>query len=267
MSVLYHYTNLEGLVNMVETRTIWMSCLYYMNDKSEIVHAVGIANRIIDEMAAGAGTAGRRALLHTVRDYLNGFLSRNPVNVFSFSLTPDGNLLSQWRAYTERNQGVSIGFDSGALEKRAAEAGIRLHPCLYAYEDQKRELERVLPPIIEACPEGADPVEYLQGALEPLMLSLCKIKNGLFFQENESRLISGYLPPESGRAIKFRVGRQFLIPYIELGIDGLNEDGTLFREVFVGPSEYSSLSMNSIVQFLHQHRACTRVRSSTLPLR
>lgn len=265
MGILYHYTNLEGLVNMVETRTIWMSCLYYMNDKSEIVHAVGIANRIIDELARDSEP--RRVLLHAVRDYLNGFLSRDPVNVFSFSLTPDGNLLSQWRAYTERNQGVSIGFDSEALERRAAGAGIRLHPCLYAYEDQKRELEAALLPMVEACPEGADPSDYLAGAIEPLMLSLCKVKNGLFYQENESRLISGYLPPESAGRIKYRVGRQFLIPYIDLDIDGLNEDGTLFRDLYVGPSEYSSLSMSSIVQFLRKHRACGEVKNSTLPLR
>jgi hypothetical protein len=268
LETLYHYTNLEGLVNMVQTRRIWLSCLYYMNDKSEIVHAKGIAGKIIEDMSRQAPE--RRGLYDKIREYLDDFLTDHPVNVFSFSLTRDGNLLSQWRSYTRQNQGISIGFHASALEARAKAQGINLYPCLYEYADQQRELSATILSLVEGfVGKEEEFARDLENRLEPLMLSMCKIKNGLFYQENESRLISGYIREDRGAAggIQYRLGKQFMIPYIELDIEGLNQDGTLFQEVFVGPSEYPSLSVSSIAQFLGKYQACAHVKNSMLPLR
>ena len=39
---LYHYTNLKGLLGIVESRVLWASDIRYMNDASELKHTVDL---------------------------------------------------------------------------------------------------------------------------------------------------------------------------------------------------------------------------------
>jgi hypothetical protein len=40
--VLYHYTGIAGLMGIVDSRAIWASHAYYLNDSKEILHAVDV---------------------------------------------------------------------------------------------------------------------------------------------------------------------------------------------------------------------------------
>ena len=71
-----------------------------------------------------------------------------PHYLFVFSLSEEGNLLSQWRGYTPLGAGVSIGFNQDKLQRHAQQKGFSLIKCLYKKEEQDNILNPLLDKII-----------------------------------------------------------------------------------------------------------------------
>lgn len=109
--VLYHYTNHDSLYNIVESKLLRASHVYYMNDSSEIIYAVDqfikLAKERIDQNTDDESTL---KFCEQLLEWVKRFRS-DPHCIFSFSLSEKGNLLSQWRAYTRHGTGISIGFN------------------------------------------------------------------------------------------------------------------------------------------------------------
>lgn len=253
--VLYHYTNIKALYNIVESKKIWLSCPYFLNDKSEILYGIDLIKNLIGQIELEA----------SVREKLKSAISIFGMihHIFVFSLSKHENLLSQWRGYTNINTGVCIGFSEDNLRNRANENGIDLIECIYDQDKQREKLKEIAKAISKNYSAGEQNI-YDRDELIKL---LCTIKNYQFHEEGEYRLVSKYFPNYSVPEIKYRTTDKYIMPYTELDITDLEGSNYLFDEVIVGPCDNQNLSIESISHFLSKTGACRKIMNSMLPLR
>src|SRR3954470_9187707 len=106
--ILYHYTRLDAFKAIVAHRLLWLSDIAKMNDAKERLWISEVFQRIWGARAkAGEGVSEAG---HYFYDFQ---LDTTPVFICCFS--EDGDLLSQWRAYTDDGRGVAIGFRTTRL--------------------------------------------------------------------------------------------------------------------------------------------------------
>jgi len=49
-SIIYHYTRREGLQGIFNSRALWATSIRYLNDASEFLTAVQVAESVLDEI-------------------------------------------------------------------------------------------------------------------------------------------------------------------------------------------------------------------------
>ena len=107
--------------------------------------------------------------------------------LFVFSLSKNGDQLSQWRAYTSGGNGYSVGFDVAKLEDFARASKFHLSECHYVKEDQER-LVREIPS--KAAEEYERQLE--EGAQEPVArgsaMDVFRGKPGRSLPRDETRI-------------------------------------------------------------------------------
>lgn len=272
-STLFHYTNLEGALGIINSDTIWASKVQYLNDSSEYLFAIGIAELLLQTRLEGTHNEEERRKIGGMLRNLHGISNMN-VCVCSFS--EDGDLLSQWRAYAG-SSGVSLGFRTEHLAAKGREQGFTMARCVYDKDRQKELVSRLIDETLEIdfnTDEGYfDPertrtfvVLPTDGGFHSNLARLAPmLKNETFREEREWRLLS----PKGVdfRQMSFRSGGSIIVPYYEFDL-GENKDEYL-AEVVVGPTPHPSLSEASIKSLMARWRAGTKVEvsSSKVPYR
>lgn len=94
---LYHYTTPQGLLNILKSRSLWLSGIHHLNDHSEGTIFFDFLNQLAASDSTFSADCIRRNL-EEIEPY-----------ICCFSEEPD--LLSQWRGYGANGSGFSIAFD------------------------------------------------------------------------------------------------------------------------------------------------------------
>jgi len=105
---VYHYTTPEGLAGILKTQCLHATDVLYMNDASEQAYADSLIQRVISALD---------------KDPLMGFLTetlrlkrqREHVAIYAACFCERGDLLSQWRAYSNGGTGYAIELDWKAM--------------------------------------------------------------------------------------------------------------------------------------------------------
>jgi len=139
---LYHYTSLQGLLGILSSRTLWASSIFYLNDTTEYLGALAIAEILQDRKAKEQPRDRFYKFLCGKKGFSLVWTLGGPPFVASFSEKPD--VLSQWRAYTHGSAGVSVGFQTKNLLARARTQEFRLVKCIYDRQVQQRIVEKLL---------------------------------------------------------------------------------------------------------------------------
>ena len=130
---LYHYSDFVGLNGLVANKQIWMGDLFFLNDEKEYQLGLDLFQESLAEQKAKYGNTPFGIFLNSIGS-IEPLLREKPP--FSFSLTEESDLLSQWRGYTKNGIGVSVGFNSQKLK-----GSFQLLPCLYSREEQKAYID------------------------------------------------------------------------------------------------------------------------------
>ena len=271
---LYHYTGIRGLLGIVDSRAVWASHIYYLNDSKEILHACEVLSHLLSYNDT-AVDAAEREFIDQFQNWLATF-RRDAFHIFVFSLSEERSLLSQWRSYTPHGKGVSLGFPPTVLDHVLSQPGFRIARCLYT-DDEHRELmgslvEKMLVTFRQRFPTmdttRAHPSQKFHPFLEEfrndLLQVLAIVKHSAFREEREWRIVSPYFPKYTVADVKFREGASMLLPYTELK---LPDEGNLFEEVILGPSQDTNLSFAALSAYLSNRRVCKRTVNSEIPLR
>ena len=281
--VLYHYTSFSALKGILGSRALWATDICCLNDAAEYRYAVNaVVARIAEVKHSGEVDAFEGKALDKLADM---FVEGETPEVFVFSLSENGDLLSQWRAYSAGSN-VAIGFHTERLAAIAEKSRFGLYPCEYDIIRQKTQITGFVSfslEVMRANRQPADQPENLirRGAFTKIWREFIQFaplhKHPAFSEEAEWRLVSfdevGISP-----ARRVRIAREALIPYFELAIEEpLKDRGTgghqwkhelPLSRIVVGPSQDPYLAQRSTrVAFYSSGVPLAHFENSKVPLR
>ena len=102
---VYHYTSVSAAYSILKHRVLWASDVLSMNDGSEFRYAVSVVDEVLMELW--------NVLPIHFAEYFRPkklLLAGQTWYMFATCFCSEPDLLSQWRAYASRAQGVAVGF-------------------------------------------------------------------------------------------------------------------------------------------------------------
>jgi hypothetical protein len=273
-NLLYHYTSLDAIPNIIRDGALWATDIHYFNDSAELGHTAALLlNEIRTRQSARSGD-------QIILGQLSQWVADRVVNghaMFVASLTANGNLLSQWRSYCTYGKGVSLGISAARLLECAAAQAFRVVKCVYDHGEQRRIAGAVVDAIeaLALCrgpapSSKAHPSQSYHPAFaeceDGVLRIAAVLKNPAFKEEAEWRAVSPIVADYVHTDISYRPGRSTLIPYKLFKLGRLGAGLELAR-VFVGPTPNVNLSMNSIAQFLSRNGLNPEIVNSQVPYR
>jgi hypothetical protein len=150
---VYHYTDVNGLLGIVQSNTLWASSLLGLNDTSEADCGVRLIQDEADNLGPGL-----------MKDYLTELLrGQAPAqvvkgSVYVVSPATEQNLLTLWRGYSggvgfalgvDANRPLAVILDGGRTEQEGTgSSGFSLagywHVVRYREDDQRELIRGVL---------------------------------------------------------------------------------------------------------------------------
>jgi hypothetical protein len=275
--LIYHYCPAQAFIEITNSRTMWLSAYWTMNDETEREWGYRAFEKAAKQLQEEVG----EVFLDQIYKPIRVSLAHSVAMIASFSL--EGDLLSQWLRYADDGRGFSIGF----LAKPMKPLPIRHLRVLYDEGLQAKELLGNLKHIYQH--EKSIGFKYdnqFQTHLFNIGNDLCAYKNPAFKEEREIRFVhmSGMIPEgdsvkimalgardERGKRlhkplkIHFRVRDGVVTPYVVLDYSK-NAAISPIKEIILGPrNENSELNINLFLNTIGVKDVV--VRRSTAPYR
>lgn len=279
---LYHYTSIEGLKGILESRCFWASRIHFLNDTQEFKYSFDILKKVISEFlerlpkkALPPRTPGQDEWLRLFYDTINGMylesdlLVKTPVCVFSFS--PRGDLLSQWRGYCPSGGGYSIGFRTELLIPWLETKKLSLEPCIYDITEQEAIIRNE---IIRKGDNLIKRVTFQPEDFEKIMRELLfeffwefsriasKLKHPAFYEECEWRIIS---EPVDNKYMSFTIRKSMFLPYLSINFSDIKSFP--IDKIIIGPAPEQYLARLSLLGFLLKNGLKIPIKESSTPYR
>ncbi len=178
-------------------------------------------------------------------------------DIYAACFCKDGNLLSQWRSYSNKGGGYSLGFtfDSNTkisydFENMPCSKLSALRKIIYDVKTQNLLIDEALTKLIESGRsaitrmlkyENSLPLGFInQMAMEfanRLVEVIICMKNPVFEREDEWRLIIFKRKLDSQKEVEFRDKDGELIPYLSTSVYSENEKKLIFplNSIGIGP--------------------------------
>jgi hypothetical protein len=231
-SDLFHYTDATGLLGILKEKSIWATSAYHLNDSREFSYAVDLIKARFEERFPRednpAGTFHGR-----LRDQL--LTLTKDIQVFVASFSEQGDLLSQWLAYSGLGNGYAIGLSAKHFEAAKGD-GFMLVRCLYEEAKQIALTDAVIDVLCENSSVGD---EERSSRLTKALIAAAAIKHPGFQQEAEWRLVKTS-PVGFGmcRSTQFRKGRNGIVPYLRAPLLTEEHARTLVpKSIHIGPND------------------------------
>lgn len=299
-TTLYHYTDANGLKGIVESKSLWLTDINYMNDAGELKYAQNLIDNVIKDL--GKEFQEHNIFFDKIRLFSDPF--KNSFDVYITCFCEEGNLLSQWRSYGL----YSVGFN--------AEKPIRVNPSTFKYvgdwykctlrkveynkEKQINTIKDIISGLFELYKNQLEnstknPEMIAQGyasVFSNFMIQYVTcFKDEIFKEEKEWRLIHIQENDKNDR-LKFRSSSEYLIPYLEgklktideedfekkyhdkpIGVGDqekyVNHHGVFpIKEILIGPDPHLEIAKKAAQKFLKKNGLLNcQVKSSTSRLR
>ncbi|HTS37403.1 MAG TPA: DUF2971 domain-containing protein [Candidatus Solibacter sp.] len=242
---LYHYTDLAGLLGIVQNHDLWLTHSLYSNDSEEMVHGAKVVKGVIDE-----------AIKNKQYDdaYLQELsrLTSEPEGVYICCFCRNGNLLSQWRGYGANGAGVSLEFAPNPFTNVAGPDNthglLRFWKVFYNPDTQKKIIGSALKHYSpgELQNKGEALPALARKAADAVRFFIPTFKNLDFKEEDEWRLV--FTPaPNIQVQPQFRVCRGMLVPYYRLrDLSGAALPILPLEKICIGPSANKELNLKSV---------------------
>ncbi|EGD2938798.1 DUF2971 domain-containing protein [Salmonella enterica] len=250
--LLYHYTDQNGFIGIIENKQLWATKIQYLNDSKELYLAFEFAKKILQDKLPLADNDNCKARIERLMANLSNITH---INICVCSLSEIGDLLSQWRGYSNKQGGYSIGFDVEELKIMAKKNNYRLEKCIYDENEQISLIKEIIDETLNIFISYEEPnpqyPEYSSKSSEyfneRIISSAPLIKSKTFGEEQEWRLISS--SGISLEKLSFRPGTSMLIPYHKIKFR--DDFWNIIRQVIVGHTPHLELALNSTDSFIY----------------
>jgi hypothetical protein len=287
--LLYHYTSAAGLIGLLGTptsaATMWLTQIQYMNDEAEFYHAYELARGEIIRLRTECPNvrrviAGMWGIPHDIHGTLEPVRETILHRYFTFSLSEEPDLLSQWRGYAP-DGGYSVGFKVGDLKKLAAAHRFQFQRCIYDDNEKKGEIATKMREIeaafqqgeadytigsISSMPEGQQAEGTARARVQMAVNRVSSYFKHQSFQEEREWRIVGMVGATDGGA-RWRARGNSIIPYCELNIGPGGPESIAPIEVIIGPGVDYHLAKYSIEMMKFENLGKLQIRPSASTLR
>jgi hypothetical protein len=285
---VFHYTSIDTMMKIVDSRSIWCTALPYLNDSKERSFLLDAVKRRLPILKKEDASIDRQLRWPALEAEDANNVTSFADEAFVACFAENNDSLMHWRAYCPQQSGVAIGFRTACLQQAQINEkpleGMVVPQVLFrrvgylnpgdnahidwaihtGYELAKKELAK----------HSGDLDDHFRWALETIA---CLSKQKAFEVEDELRLLLGYVRYRENN-IKFRAVRSTLIPYVEMGIRNYSDAGVDFdfdkrlpwnaiRSVVIGPTANMELTRRSIKAFFDLRGMEVKVLESEVPYR
>jgi hypothetical protein len=253
---LYHYTSQKGLIGMIDSKKMWATNIFYLNDASEFIYATKLIQKILEERLVEitgeqnprSRTLGLRSasgwhknktitdpvltpedrqciFIENIMEVLQDLkIDYKVTPIYILSFTGRNDCLSQWRGYCPQGIGFCLAFDTGGLIEQMKKAGLAIVKCIYEEGEQKQEISKIMERSLDALKAAFDKPENPKKAIKDVEIKavldflglMPRLKDKAFEDENEWRFISA----RNKFPVMFREGTSMVVPYVEIPLAG-----------------------------------------------
>lgn len=254
MSILYHYTDINGFLSIIQNGKLWLSAANNLNDYRETDWLkIKIKERL--EFLA----KNNKANINILNEFWHYWTQTNPLH-YICSFSKNGDLLSQWRAYSDDGFGIAIGFRRELFDFSPLAPLTSFDPSHtiglldVIYKDPAEDF--IFQECIKNLCSNLENEETKAMAFLNVATTLRKLsfiyKNPAFVEEDETRIIHTPFITTTGEignitingsisGIKQRISKKNITSYFEYDIYPENKP-QLITEIVLGPkcqiSEY-----------------------------
>lgn len=256
--LLYHYTSYEGANGIITNKALWLTKLSYLNDTTELKLAIDLFQREASRIAKEIKDREQREFLEKAAHQLESF---SEVNICAASFCEDGDLLSQWRAYGQKGNGIALGFNGKSFKNLS---NIKLWKCIY----KQREHLRIVGELVETLLKSYNVIlkgrignrnwgktkSDLIGYFNSTFLQVAPIlKNSHFHEEKEWRLITVPMPFTDKNYDAKITNHRVLQCYI-LNFDLIDKgEYTFLEKLVIGPTKEPGLVSDAFGVLSHKY--------------
>ncbi|MFS1466314.1 DUF2971 domain-containing protein [Vibrio lentus] len=255
----FHYTDIDGLLGILKSNTLWLCSYKSMNDSMELKWSLNEKLDAIKKTIEKDYDEVKYEFLEKIRSCLKEI----PLHAYMACFSSQKDLLSQWRAYGDDGKGVSIGFKLGQesnfpdKDLPICSVGQSYFGCFDVEYGTDFE-EKIIPfdGYIHAFNEhvknlSRDPSKMDDNAKEmsEIMISLSMwAKNPAFQEEKECRILNLTLQNSDIdlSQLEFKATGKKLTPYLEYKFNK-----SIVYEIVLGPK--SEIDKDELDLFLQKH--------------
>jgi hypothetical protein len=251
--LLYHYTDVAGLIGILSSGSLWATNLRFMNDARELEHARRLMLDVLTEARSRAARPGQHALIDAIEVNLSTW-SGYP-DYYSVSFSSDGDLLSQWRGYGLAGGGYAIGFDPDGLACPGSsypQPNRFLNRVVYERDRQAQILRSVADAMLTLFADvDANDAKQTEArarvfsALGEVAGYVFSFKDPAWAEEKEWRAV--YLVPAGEtKNVRFRPQAGVAVPFIPLGMENDPGGKLPIRRIVQGPAGDPDMAARSL---------------------
>lgn len=272
----YHYCSVETFMEIIKNKKLWLSHARMMNDKLECMNILNIFEIVIQNINLSDNykkiiSTKIKKVCESREDY-----------PYILCLSKSKDLLSQWRAYGDKGNGVAIGFDlskiphRNLLGKGDASSDLIIDEVCYKEKTISEILEKMLETIPYLSEKLHDEDKVISTISNFFGILASFSKNSKFSEEKEYRIC--YFPSyryllknlnnenftlDNHLDIKFRSKNSEIISYFEYELSD-----SAISEIILGPT--CKINKNQLNLFLSKYLPNigikNRVIKSEIPL-
>jgi hypothetical protein len=231
---LYHYTTVDALAKIMESQRLWATNVRYLNDPTELDHTAKLFREVLENESTEALSERGRDLVRELQDISKLFAGTDEHYVVCFSENPDAKTL--WTTYA-RAEGVAFALDASKVGDWWSNRSLVpfLRKVIYDEAEQSKVLKALVSEaigILDAYDIREVPVSGALGCVayetrRAVSALALQFKSKHFVDEQEWRAV--YASPRRREKrfggnlihcskVKFRGGRDTLIPYLEVDL-------------------------------------------------
>lgn len=244
--LIYHYCSADTFNSICTNKTIRLCDIFSMNDSMEMHWGYSIWMKVANDLISDFGYD----FIDSIDKIINISGTKCLVLASCFSL--EGDVLSQWRAYSNDATGYCLGFSAEDLLK----LNIRALRVEYDQDKQVEELKCVVKALYDVEQELALDDKYGKDFINACLgiaYDLAAFKNPAFQEEKEIRLVHLLNFQESNDSlklidsggeyfgnkgkpneVKFLISQNMPKAYIDINFSNSNQINPI-REVIIGP--------------------------------
>jgi hypothetical protein len=281
--LLYHYTNQDGLLGIIESQAFRATDVRFLNDTEEFEDGLRIAIQMAEQASANAGENGENIVKY-LKAKLRYSFSSQPV--YSVSLTgalkgyetlrdsidDPGDRLNMWRSYTVSGIGYSIGIPMDPIGPMGVPAyhididGVDRQECSYRQDTKEEYLTDIVNrfvDLINGCIKNRieriergisvqDAMDNMRSEiaagfdeiLPDLKAQIAACKHEGFWEEREWRLTVAL--PSDDKRVFHTSGRFGITPRIYLRLHDSQDNLLPIRRIVIGPCAHVTEALESL---------------------